>query len=92
MIEANQAEERQLASCPSCLSLGSGQCDAKCHPHENLGIDRALSERQPAGDGEHSVIDAEVHQNILEGIANHDPDAAVAAMNRHIRDMLTAVG
>ena len=45
----------------------------------------------PLVTGSHSVIDAEVHTNILEAVANHDPDAAVAAMNRHIGDMLTAL-
>ena len=45
----------------------------------------------PLVTGSHSVIDAEVHTNILEAVANHDPDAAVAAMNQHIGDMLTAL-
>ncbi len=45
----------------------------------------------PLVTGSHSVIDAEVHRNLVEGVANHDPDAAVAAMNQHIGDMLTAL-
>ena len=45
----------------------------------------------PLVTGRHSEYDAEVHKAIVDSIANHDPAAAVAAMNRHIADMQTAL-
>lgn len=45
----------------------------------------------PLVTGRHSDFDAEVHRAIIDGIANHDPEAAVAAMNRHVADMQSAV-
>jgi GntR family transcriptional repressor for pyruvate dehydrogenase complex len=44
----------------------------------------------PLVTGYPSVNDYDVHMALVEAIANHDPEAATAAMSKHIEGMLTA--
>ena len=93
MIEANQAgraEHWRIAHLAFHTSLANAT--------QNIilmkvwGLIALFLKDSPLVTGQHSPIDTEVHQSIVDAIARHAPEAAVAAMNRHITDMMTAVG